>query len=190
LQSGLDCWNRYVTDLCTLVVCGAPLAARAPEIAAALVAEGWRVQAVATPSAAAWVDAAVLAEAASQAVRAEHRPVGTPRNRERPAAVVVAPITFNTVGKLACGIADTYAHSTLGEALGDGVPILAVPMVNNRLWGNHAWARNVSMLSDAGVRWLSVHDGTVGEPEPVLSGTGEDVVKRFDPRWIAGQLRP
>jgi phosphopantothenoylcysteine decarboxylase len=178
-----------VTRLCTLVVCGAPLAKRAPEIAAALVAAGWRVQAVTTPSATGWVDAKVLAEAAGQPVRAEHRPVEMPSNRERPAAVVVAPITFNTVGKLASGIADTYAHSTLGEALGDGVPIMAVPMVNNRLWGNPAWARNVSLLTQTGVRWLSIHDGTIGEPQQVLSGTGEDVVMRFDPRWIIGKLR-
>jgi hypothetical protein len=42
----------------------------------------------------------------------------------------------------------------------------------------------------AGVRWLNIHDGTIGEPQQVLSGTGEDVVKRFDPRWIIGKLRP
>ena len=101
---------------------------------------------------------------------------------------MIAPITFNTVGKLACGIADTYAHSTLAEALGDGVPILAVPMVNNRLWGNPAWSRNVAWLTQAGVRWLSIHDGTIGEPKPVQSGTGDSVVKRFDPGWITAQL--
>jgi phosphopantothenoylcysteine synthetase/decarboxylase len=179
-----------MTGLCTLVVCGAPLAARAPEIAGGLVAVGWRVQAVATPSAAGWVDATVLAAAAGQPVRAEHRPVDAPKNRERPAVVVVVPITFNTVGKLACGIADTYAHSALCEALGDRVPILAVPMVNNRLWGHPAWARNLGQLTDAGVRWLNIHDGTIGEPKPVLSGTGDDVVKRFEPGWITSQLRP
>jgi phosphopantothenoylcysteine synthetase/decarboxylase len=102
--------------------------------------------------------------------------------------VVVAPITFNTVGKLACGIADTYAHSTLCEALGDGVPILAVPMVNNRLWGHPAWSRNVDWLTSASVRWLSIHDGTIGKPKPVQSGTGDRVVKRFDPGWITAQL--
>ena len=178
-----------MTGLCTLVVSGAPLAERSPEIAAGLVAAGWRVQAVTTPSAAGWVDDTVLAEAAGQPARAEHRPVDAARNRERPVVMVVAPITFNTVGKLAAGIADTYAHSLLCEALGDGVPILAVPMVNNRLWGHPAWARNVRLLSEAGVRWLSIHDGAVGEPQPVLSGTGDEVVKRFEPGWITGQLR-
>jgi phosphopantothenoylcysteine synthetase/decarboxylase len=178
-----------VTGLCTLVVCGAPLAARAPEIAAALAAAGWRVQAITTPSAASWVDATMLAATAGQPVRAGHRPVDAPKNRARPACVVVAPITFNTVGKLAAGIADTYAHSALCEALGDGVPIVAVPMVNNRLWGHPAWADNLGRLTDAGVRWLSIHDGTIGDPKPVLSGTGDDVVKRFDPGWVARQLR-
>ena len=178
-----------MAGLCTLVVSGAPLAERSPEIAAGLVAAGWRVRAVMTPSAASWVDAAVLAEAAGHPVRAEHRPVDAAKNRERPAVVVVAPITFNTVSKLAVGIADTYAHSTLCEALGDGVSILAVPMVNNLLWGHPAWARNVRLLTEAGVRWLSIHDGTIGEPQPVLSGTGDEVVKRFEPGWITGQLR-
>ena len=177
-----------MTSLCTVVVCGAPLAVRAPEIAARLAEAGWRVQVITTPSAGNWVDDAVLAEAADGAVRSEHPAVGTPRSRERPDAVVVAPITFNTVGKLACGIADTYAHSTLGEALGDGVPMLAVPMVNNRLWGNPAWSRNVAWLTQAGVRWLSIHDGTLGEPKPVQSGTGESVVERFNPGWIIAQL--
>ena len=142
-----------MTGLCTLVVCGAPLAARAPEIATGLVAAGWRVQVVTTPAAASWVDRAILAAAAGQSVRSEHRPVDATKNRERPAAVVVAPITFNTVGKLACGIADTYAHSTLCEALGDGLSILAVPMVNNRLWGHPAWAPNIDRLT---ARWRAL----------------------------------
>lgn len=177
-----------MTDLCTLVVCGAPLAARAPEIAASLVAAGWRLQVVATPSGGSWVDDRALTVGAGQPVRAEHRPVDAAKNRERPAAVVAAPITFNTVGKLASGIADTYAHSLLCEALGEGVPILAVPMVNNRLWGHPAWEENVGRRTQAGVRWMSIHDGTIGKPQVVRSGTGEDLVKRFNPEWIARQL--
>jgi phosphopantothenoylcysteine synthetase/decarboxylase len=178
-----------VTDLCSFVVCGAPLAARAPEIAARLIDAGWRVQVITTPSAVDWVDDAALAAAAGLPVQSEHRAVGTPKNRGRPDVVVVAPITFNTVGKLACGIADTYAHSALCEALGDRVPILAVPMVNNRLWGHPAWLPNIDRLTNAGVSWLNIHDGTVGEPKPVQSGTGDSVVKRFDPEWISAQLR-
>jgi phosphopantothenoylcysteine synthetase/decarboxylase len=178
-----------VAGLCSLVVCGAPLAARAPEIAARLVDASWRVQAITTPSAGNWVDDAVLAAAAGLPVRAEHRAADTPKNRDRPDVVVVAPITFNTVGKMACAIADTYATSALCEALGDRVPILAVPMVNNRLWGHPTWLKNIDLLTNAGVSWLNIHDGTIGEPQPVQSGTGDSVVKRFDPEWISAQLR-
>jgi len=177
-----------VADLCTLVVCGAPLASRAPEIAASLATVGCNLQVVTTPSADSWVDAVALTAAAGQSARAEHRAPGSPKNRERPAIMVVAPITFNTVGKLAAGIADTYAHSLLCEALGDHIPVLAVPMVNNRLWGHPAWAENVGRLTRAGVRWLSIHDGSVGPPQVVHSGTGDDVVKRFNPEWIVRQL--
>jgi phosphopantothenoylcysteine synthetase/decarboxylase len=177
-----------VAHLCTLVVCGAPLAARSPEIAGALAGAGWRLQVVTTPAAGSWAEAGASASAAGQPARSEHRTVDAAKNRDRTAAVVVAPITFNTVGKLAAGIADTYAHSLLCEALGDGVPILAVPMVNNRLWGHPAWAENVDRLTRAGVRWLSIHDGSLGAPQVVQSGTGGDVVKRFDPEWIVRHL--
>ncbi len=99
---------------------------------------------------------------------------------------MVAPITFNTVGKIAAGIADTYAHGVLCEALGEGLPIIAVPMVNNRLWGHPAWARHLGDLARAGVRMVDVQ---TGEPhlKPV-SGTGPDVVERFDPDWIVAAL--
>ena len=177
-----------MNNLCTLVVCGAPLARRAPDFVRHLIDVGWRVQVVTTPAATNWVDETALKEAAGQAPRSVHRPVDSPKNREQPGAVAVVPITFNTVGKLAAGIADTYAHSALCEALGDGIPILAVPMVNNRLWGHPAWQRNVHFLTAAGVRWVSVHDGTAGPPEVVQSGTGESLVDQFDPEWISGHL--
>ena len=173
--------------LCALVVCGAPLAARSAEIAADLAARGWRLDVVMTPSAASWADEDALTAATGDPPRSVHRPVGS-SDRAQPDVVVIAPVTFNTVGKMAAGIADTYAHGVLSEALGDGVPILAIPMVNDRLWGHPAWAANTARLTQAGVRWLSIHDGTVGPPRPVVSGTGGDVVSHFDPGWISAQL--
>jgi hypothetical protein len=49
-----------------------------------------------------------------------------------PDVVLVCPATFNTVSRLALGIADTYTASALAEALGVGVPMFVVPMVNDR----------------------------------------------------------
>jgi len=179
-----------MTNLCTLVVCAAPLATRAADVAGELVAAGWRLHVLVTPAASSWIDAAALAVASGQIPRSEYRSPEDPKSREKPAAVIVVPITFNTVGKLAGGIADTLAHSAMCEALGQGVPILTVPMVNNKLWGHPAWESNLERLSSAGVRWLSIHDGTIGEPKVVQSGTGDDLVRRFDPLWITSHLPP
>jgi Flavoprotein len=44
-----------------------------------------------------------------------------------PDALVVAPATFNTINKLAAGISDTLALCLLNEAVGTGLPIIAVP---------------------------------------------------------------
>jgi phosphopantothenoylcysteine synthetase/decarboxylase len=160
------------------------LASRAGDIVTALEDAGWRVQLVATPSAGAWLDEATIGGRPGQS---EHRRPEEAKRGDQAAAVVVAPITFNTVGKLAAGIADTYAHGVLCEALGEGLPIVAVPMVNNRLWGHPAWGRHLGDLGAAGVRMVDVQ---TGEPhlKPVQSGTGPDVVARFDPDWIVAAL--
>jgi phosphopantothenoylcysteine synthetase/decarboxylase len=102
--------------------------------------------------------------------------------------MVVAPITFNTIGKLAAGIADTLAHSALCEALGEGIPFVAVPMVNQYLWGHPAFPASVELLTAAGVTWVGLEDGIAGEFEPVQSGTGEQLTKAFDPHWLSGHL--
>ena len=105
-----------------------------------------------------------------------------------PAAVAVVPMTFNTVGKAAHGIADTAAHSTIAEALGRHVPVVAVPTVNEYLAQNAAWSRNVEQFTLAGVWWVRPADGTAGPPETVASGTGDEATAEFDPEWVAGHL--
>lgn len=97
-------------------------------------------------------------------------------------------MTFNTAGKAAHGIADTAAHSAIAEALGRHVPVVAVPMVNEYLAGNPAWGRNVSALTAAGVKWVSLTDGTSGPAEAVTSGLGDALASQFDPEWVVGHL--
>ena len=97
-------------------------------------------------------------------------------------------MTFNTAGKAAHGIADTAAHSAIAEALGRGVPVVAVPMVNAYLADNPAWRRNVAALTAAGVIWVSMTDGTSGPAEAVPSGAGEQLAALFDPEWVTGHL--
>jgi hypothetical protein len=60
-------------------------------------------------------------------------------------------------------------------------------MVSTKLWNHLAWQRNLDTLAEAGVDFIDVQTGRPGTPEPVESGTGDEVVTRFDPAWL---LRP
>lgn len=153
----------------TLVVCGAPLAARADEVAVAL-SSGWSVSVVATEAAGQWFA----------------RPPDD--DRPRPDAVVTCPLTFNTANKVAAGIMDTSAAGVLCDALGVGIPVVAVPMVNDRLWGHPVWASTLRTLTEAGVLLVDPRSGRAGGPAPVPSGTGPDVVAAFDPLWVVEAL--
>jgi phosphopantothenoylcysteine synthetase/decarboxylase len=169
--------------LCTLVLTGAPLTARAVDIARAFQADGWDVQLAATHAAKAWIDEDELRRKVGRTPVSDFRAPRQTKRPDRPSLVVVAPMTFNTANKLALGIADTYVHSLLCEALGQGLPLLAVPMANERLWGHHALASSLDVLRRAGVVLLDVRTGTA-DCRPVPSGTGDAVAEAFDPGWL------
>jgi hypothetical protein len=149
----------------TLVVCGAPLAVRAGEVRDTL-SSRWSVSVVATRAAEPWFSAP------------------TDDDRPRPEIVVACPLTFNTANKVASGIMDTSAAGVLCDALGAGLAVVAVPMVNDRLWGHPVWASTLRTLTGAGVRFVDPQSGRVGAPSPVRSGTGPAVVGAFDPSWV------
>lgn len=161
-----------------LVVCGSPLAARSAEVAAAGVAAGWAVHVIATRSALGWVDRAAVEAATGLPVLTEQRAAGEPKRFPVVAAVVVCPATFNTVNKIAAGIADDYPTGFVCEALASRVPLTIVPFVGDRLWGHPAWARNLDLLAGAGVRLLGVTGplGPVADTEAAIAG--------FDPGTV------
>jgi phosphopantothenoylcysteine synthetase/decarboxylase len=186
------CWlegrRSVVTSTLALVVCGAPLAARAHEVAAAAVQAGWQVRVVATPAALAWIDEAQVVGITGGSVATTYRQPDQPKRGPRPTAVVVCPATFNTVNKLAAGVADNHAMGVLCEALGAGTPIVAVPMINNILWGHPALSRSLRDLASAGVTFVDVHTGRTDMLAAVRSGTGDQVVRAFDPRWAISPI--
>jgi phosphopantothenoylcysteine decarboxylase len=170
----------------SLIVCGAPLAERTPDIAAAAVAAGWEVSVTATEAALPWLDEAKIMDATGRQLHTQQRTPDQPKP-PRPAAVLVSPATFNTVNKMASGIADNPACSLLCECVGAGIPIVAVPMVNERLWSHPAWGSSLSLLQTAGVTFLDICTGRP-DLEAVPSGTGAEVVERFDPSWPMSAL--
>ncbi len=171
----------------TVVVCAAPLAERAPEFAAELAGAGWTVSVVATPAASGWVDHEGVTDVTGASAATDYRGPEEPKRGPRPDVVVVAPATFNTLNKLAAGISDTYALGVLNEALAGGTPIVAVPVVNERLWDHPAWPSTMARLTEAGVTLLDVHTGEP-TPRPVRSGTGADLAASFEPAWLASAV--
>jgi phosphopantothenoylcysteine synthetase/decarboxylase len=69
-----------------------------------------------------------------------------------PDAFVIAPATFNTINKLAQGISDTLALGLLNEAVGLGLPMVAVPWPNVALARHPVFVRSIATLREWGIR--------------------------------------
>ena len=80
--------------------------------------------------------------------------------------VVVAPATADIMARMAHGIADDLATSTL---LAADKPVLAAPAMNTRMWDHPATERNRARLEADGVRFVGPDDGPLAEGE---SGPG------------------
>jgi phosphopantothenoylcysteine decarboxylase len=173
---------------CLLIICAAPLARRAPDVAQALGGGGWTVLPVATPEAfEGWADREALQRMTGFPVRSSHRAPDSIKVLRDADAVVVCPATFNTIGKLANGIADNYALGIVAEAIGAGTPTLLVPFVNEKLSRHPALVRNLSDLESAGVIVFDPQ-GFDDRLRGIPSGTGDQVAAHFDPRRLVSVL--
>ena len=80
--------------------------------------------------------------------------------------VVVAPATADIMAKMAHGIADDLATSTL---IATDKPMLVAPAMNTRMWQHPATERNRARLEADGVSFVGPNDGPLAEGE---SGPG------------------
>lgn len=182
------CCTDAVPSPLGLVVCGAPLASRAADVAHELTRAGWPLTVGITQAATDWMDPDALSEAATVPTAIRRRLPDEGRASGRPDRVVAFPLTFNTANKIARGVMDNHVTGTLCDALGTRAPIIASLFVNDRLWDHPVWASTLDALSGAGVVFLDPHTGRLGEPVAVRSGTGGDVVDAFDPTWVVDAL--
>ncbi|MGH3507412.1 MAG: flavoprotein [Nocardioidaceae bacterium] len=154
-----------------VVVCGAPLAGRTKDLIEHARKAGWDVSLAATEAASAWLSADLLES--SEAARKPGEP-----KRRRPDALLVCPLTFNSGSKWALGIADNRPMSLMCESLGAGIPIVAVPMVNDSLWQHPSWAGHLKVLSESGVVFVDPATGR-RVTAPLASGTGDRIAAEF-----------
>src|SRR6266498_3844897 len=150
-------------DVLYHVVCGAPPAAEAAAFVDLAKRAGWDVCVVATPLATRFADLGRLAELAGRPVRHDYKQPGEPDLFPPANAIVVAPATFNSVNKLAAGIADTLAVALLCEYLALDVPIVLAPNVSPPLARHPQYRHSLAKLRKWGVRVL---DGRSSGPPP------------------------
>ncbi|MEV4843843.1 flavoprotein [Micromonospora matsumotoense] len=144
-----------------LVVCAAPPVDRIGELVDLLMADGWTVCLIATPVAASWLDRSALQEQTGYPVRAQWRRPGDTEPHPPADALLVVPVTFNTVNKWAVGASDTLALGILNEAIGTGLPVHAFPRVKATLAAHPAYAGHLRLLGEAGVVF---HDASFLRP--------------------------
>ncbi len=165
-------------DLAYLVLSGTTTAARGPELARGLLALGFSsVIAIPTPNASRVLAPRELADIAGVQVVESYFDLGI-RPRPPRGVVVFAPCSFNSLNKLAHGIADSLALSVVAEAIGRGTPVIVGPSLNQPLL-DHPIAR-------ASLRTLPTWNVTVVAPVdagdgPRLAPTGQllDAVRPF-----------
>jgi hypothetical protein len=119
---------------------------------------GYDVCLICTPTAAGWLAADVegLAELTGHPVRSSYKLPTEPDVLPPADAMLVAPLTFNTLNKWGAGISDTLALGLINEAIGKHIPIITMPYINDALAAHPAVAANIETLRTAGV---SVLDG-------------------------------
>ena len=151
----------------SVIVCGAGPATAIGTLVKLACDRGWNVQVIATPAALEFFDADPIEELTGNPVRSQYRKPGEPRS-EIPAAIIVAPATYNTINKWAQGISDTYALGILAETTALDVPIVVLPFVNTALAGRQPFQRSVEALRSEGVQTLLGAGGI--EPHPPHTG--------------------
>src|SRR5579864_4152820 len=140
-----------------LGVSGGIAAYKACEVCRLLVKGGHEVVPLVTPAAERFVTAQTFRALA-------RRPAGDDLylHLARADALVVAPCTANTLGKLAHGLADTVLTEA---ALAHRGPMLVAPAMNPRMWSHAATRANAATLRARGVVFVGPDEGETAEGE-------------------------
>lgn len=150
-----------------LISCAAPPSRNVAAGVRAAQSAGWDVCLTLTPAAYRWaledgereIDA--LQALTGHPVRHQYKLPSESDVFPPPDAILVAPATFNTLNKWAAGIADTLALGLVTEAIGLGLPVVALPYLNRAQAAHPVLGRSVAFLRDCGVTVLLGEGGFV-----------------------------
>jgi phosphopantothenoylcysteine synthetase/decarboxylase len=167
-------------DAIYLVLSGTTTAARGPEILRGLVGLGFAtVIALPTPNAARTISGRELADVPGAQVVQSYFDLAI-RPRPPRGVVLFAPCSFNSLNKLAHGIANNLALSVVAEAIGRGTPVVVGPSLNQPLLDHPEAQASLRKLPSWGVTIVPPVDTGEG---PRLAPTEMllDAVRRYRP---------
>jgi len=140
-----------VFDVAYLMLSGTTTAARCPELLRGLVGLGFAtVIVIPTPNAARVIAARELADVEGVQVVESYFDLAI-RPRPPYGVVMFAPCSFNSLNKLAHGIADNLALSVAAEAIGRGTPVIVGPSLNAPLLNHPEAQASLKRLPSWGV---------------------------------------
>ncbi len=157
------------------IVTGSPAARDIGKLVDLAQADGWDVCVIASPDGRRFIDTEALTAKTGHVVRSQYKEPDAPDVLPPADAMIVAPTTCNSLAKWAAGISDTLPLGLLVEAVGKGLPVVAVPFSNRAQLGFPAIQDAMRDLSEWGVTVL-VGDDVYEQHEP---GTGANHIHRF-----------
>lgn len=172
-------------EVAYLILSGTTTAARCPEILRELVNLGFpTVIAIPTPNASRTIAPRELADVPGAQLVESYFDLAI-RPRPPRGVVLFAPCSFNSLNKLAAGIADTLALSVAAEAIGRGTPVIVAPSLNQPLLDHPAAQASLKTLASWGVILVPPANDEQG-PRLAPTQTLIDAVRRFSPRSHPG----
>lgn len=173
--------DRESFETAYLVLSGTSTAARCPELAGGLVGLGFAtVIAIPTPNASRVLAPRELAEIEGVRVVQSYFDAAI-RPRPPHGVVLFAPCSFNSLNKLAYGVADNLALSVVAEAIGRRTPVIVGPSMNAPLLAHPAAQASLKRLPRWGVAIIppvDEGDGPRLAPSEVLLNAVRPFVRR------------
>jgi phosphopantothenoylcysteine synthetase/decarboxylase len=148
------------------IVTGASPADTVGELVELAQADGWDVCVVASPNGARFLDIEALAAQTGHPVRSEFKEPGTDDLLPPADAIIAAPVTSNSLAKWATGIGDTLPLALLVEAVGAGLPVVAIPHAKPEQMNFPAVRQARERLTEWGVRFVRTTEGGDTGPLP------------------------
>lgn len=157
------------------IVTGSPAARDVGKLVELAQHDGWDVCVIASPNGRRFIDSDTLSVTTGHTVRSDYKDPDAPDVLPPADAMIVAPITCNSLAKWAAGISDTLPLGLLVEAVGKHRPVVAMPFSNWAQISFPAVQDAIRRLSEWGVTVL-VGDEIYKQHEP---GTGEHYIHLF-----------